>query len=242
MENQFFRFELKYIMESSLAREIESEIRRQGMKSSSHGEAVGGEYVVASLYFDTQDLGDYYDKQAGLLNRKKLRARIYESQLDSSRVIWLELKKKYDTKTHKKRLGLSPAEWQMFLEKGPSAILKAKEFLSPQEIKQEILWNFLAKPVKPTALVRYLRKPYRLGELRITFDRQLETCRADSLNYSGAMIPVEKKSVIMEVKFPGPYLPFWVKRIIQKYNLSRIAFSKYAYSIDAIYRFDSLPK
>lgn len=235
-------------MESFVAQRIETEIKKYGMKSSKHATAQNGEYCVTSLYFDSYDLNDYYEKLGGLLNRKKLRARIYEPQLKESKVICLELKKKHDMRVHKKRLNLSPFEWQIFLEKGPASLLKKQEDSSQKEIKEEILWNFLAMPVRPIAIVRYLRKPYMLNldfnDLRITFDRRIEACKADSLNYTGIMEPVRTtkgKGVIMEVKF-AHLIPFWLRRIIQKYNLRRDTFSKYSNSIYAINRHDPLPE
>ena len=38
----------------------------------------GDAYVVRSIYFDSPDDKDYYDKQGGEIVRKKLRLRIYD--------------------------------------------------------------------------------------------------------------------------------------------------------------------
>jgi SPX domain protein involved in polyphosphate accumulation len=244
METEFYRFEIKYEIELSLAQEIENEIKKYGMKASGHADQKTGEYTVTSLYFDSLNLKHYYDKIGGFLSRKKLRARIYEPQLNESRIIWLELKKKYDAKTHKIRLGLSPSEWQIFIEKGPAALPKSDKNSFSRNIRQELMWNFLIIPVKPAIIVRYLRKPYKLGDLRITFDRQIEACKADNLNYNEVkMTPVKNKSVILEVKF-SHLLPFWFGKIIQNYNLAREQdiFSKYCHGIDAFYRHNSPPK
>lgn len=236
MENEFYRFELKYEVDHSLAWIIEQEVKKYGMKSSEHGEGARGEYTVTSLYFDSWDFNDHYERQSGLLDRKKLRARIYEPSLKDSKIIWLELKKKHGAKTLKKRVALSPSEWLTFLEKGPASLLEIKENEGSKKVGQEIIWNFLTAPVKPTALIRYLRKPYRLDDLRITFDQQIEACRAKNLNCADKiMTPIENKGTILEVKFSSRP-PIWLERIIQNYNLRYSAFSKYSNSIDAIYQ------
>ncbi|MFH0852545.1 MAG: polyphosphate polymerase domain-containing protein [bacterium] len=242
MENEFYRFEFKYEMEPSLARAIESEIKKYGMKADKHASSENHEYVVNSLYFDSYDLDDYYEKMGGYLEREKLRARIYESFLNKSQIIWLEVKKKHDTKVHKKRFALTPEQWQNFLKKGPTFLLGLSQNAGQQRIRQEVIWNFLKKPVKPHILVRYLRRPYVLGDLRVTFDRQVEACKKTDLNYnSRVMARIRNRGVIMEVKF-ARFLPFWFKNIIQKHDLKRDAYSKYTNSIDALEAFDPLPK
>ena len=50
-------------------------------------------YMIRSLYFDSIDDIDYYDKLGGELNRKKIRMRIYEY---TGKLIKLEMKAKYD--------------------------------------------------------------------------------------------------------------------------------------------------
>lgn len=236
VEEEFYRFEFKYEMENPWAWAIEQEIKKHGMKTSGHAKIEGGEYAVTSLYFDSWDLADYYEKEGGFLDRKKLRARIYEPRLAASQIIWLELKKKHGAKTHKKRLALSPSEWATFLKKGPNMLLNFKKGESGgrNDIDREIIWNFLMAPIKPTVLVRYARRPYKLDDLRVTFDRQIEACRDKSLNCSKTMIPIKNRGVIMEVKFLSR-LPAWLERIIEKYGLRRGTFSKYASAIDTVY-------
>lgn len=58
-------------------------------------------YTVRSLYFDSVDDIDYYDKLAGSCNRKKIRLRIYDNNFD---LIKLEIKSKYDNNQLKKSL------------------------------------------------------------------------------------------------------------------------------------------
>jgi len=58
-------------------------------------------YTVRSLYFDSVNDVDYYDKLAGACNRKKIRLRLYDGNIN---LIKLEIKGKYDTHQLKKSL------------------------------------------------------------------------------------------------------------------------------------------
>ena len=159
MGNEFYRFEFKYEMSPVLARQVENEIKKYGMKPDKHAE--NGEYHVTSLYFDSHDLNDYYEKAGGLLKRKKLRARIYEPLLKESKIIWLELKRKHDMKIHKKRLALSPAEWQTFLEKGPTSLLKKHGDSGQKEIKEEKRFNPLKSSLNILEIIdRFILEQY----------------------------------------------------------------------------------
>ena len=53
----------------------------------------GKPYFVRSIYFDSPDDVDYYDKQGGEMIRKKLRLRIYDIDSDLAKI---EIKGKYD--------------------------------------------------------------------------------------------------------------------------------------------------
>lgn len=230
MENEFYRFEFKYELEPSVAKSIEERLKRFGMKLDKHVLDEKQNYSVTSLYFDSSDLSDYYDKMGGFLERKKLRARIYEPHLKDSNTVWLEIKNKYDMKIHKKRFSLTREEWDQFLKRGASSLPN-----------NEIKWHFLSSAVKPSALVRYTRKPYILDGLRITFDSKIEACKKNDLDYTKTTTHVKNKGVVMEVKF-SYLLPHWFKNIIREYNLRREAFSKYSNSIDAIHQHNPLPK
>jgi len=58
-------------------------------------------YTVRSLYFDSVNDIDYYEKLEGAYNRKKIRLRIYD---DNFEFIKLELKSKFDNHQLKKSL------------------------------------------------------------------------------------------------------------------------------------------
>src|SRR3989338_10473193 len=105
------RFEFKYTLDPLQEQALRSAVNRF-MKPDPAAEKRGGSYRVTSLYFDTPQLMDYYDKSGGHLMRKKLRARIYEPSLrPETPEIWLEIKKKYDMSFQKTRCLISWDDW-----------------------------------------------------------------------------------------------------------------------------------
>ena len=106
------RFEFKYILDPIQEQALRSAVNRF-MEPDPLAARRGGSYPVTSLYFDTPQLADYYDKSGGYLMRKKLRARIYEPSLrPETPEIWLEIKKKYDMSFEKSRVLISHEDWK----------------------------------------------------------------------------------------------------------------------------------
>jgi len=85
------RFEFKYVLDPYTAYRLQNYIEKVGLKSDERSK--NGPYTVNSLYFETPFLDDYYDKDASLLVRKKMRARMYEeSWKNNLDAVWLEIK------------------------------------------------------------------------------------------------------------------------------------------------------
>lgn len=238
-----YRFEFKYEVDAAAALLIEEEIKKFGMKADSNGKLPGGQYFVTSLYFDSYDLSDFHDKAGGFIGRKKIRARIYEDYLKDSQSIVLEIKRKHDALVSKSKVYLTREEWRNFFEKGVNGILSDKPGLS-REDRNDIVFNFLKSPIRPKILVRYLRKAFvnsLADNLRINFDSNLEACKGDDFEYNAFMVPVNKESLIMEVKY-AYMIPYWLKILIKKHNLKKDTFSKYARSLETINRFNPITR
>ena len=81
----------------------------------------GGSYVVRSLYFDSVDDEDYYEKQAGVMVRKKLRLRIYDINSDYAK---LEIKGKYDIHQLKESLVIKKSDAKKIINGDYDCLLK----------------------------------------------------------------------------------------------------------------------
>lgn len=240
---QEFRFEFKYKINPKDMPAIEHELQRFGMKLDKNTTSESGGYCVTSLYFDSYDLSDYNEKEGGYLIRKKVRARIYEPYLDKSEKVRLEIKNKINMQGSKSQVWLTREEFDNFLKKGASALVSRRWGKDEEEKKHDILWNLTKRPIKPVAVVRYLRRAFmdETKKLRVNFDNNLETCKGGDLGYNKFMSPVDVGGIIMEVKY-AIALPYWFENIIKKHNLTRIAFSKYTKSLEEINKRNPLPR
>src|SRR3989344_7246510 len=247
MNKLFYRFEFKYFITPLVARSIEKELKRFGMKLDDPSILLGDGYYVTSLYFDSYDFKDYQDKCGGFKKRKKIRARIYELFLDKSSSILLEIKKKTGERVEKVQLKLSRQEWQQFMDRGVSALISLNKNDSEEEAKNEIMRNIIVFSAKPQIIIRYKRKPYiasTSSALRVTFDSGLEACRKTDLNRNTFMTPIDeinKRGIILEVK-SNYAIPQWLGSIIRDYNLKAEAISKYAHGVEAVFRYNPLSR
>jgi len=243
MQNTFFRFEFKYPVPYSLIPSIESDFMNMGFEKDSPS-LLDGFYYVSSIYFDTPTLSDYSDKAGGFLNRKKVRARIYGQEIQQinpdSPTIWLEIKEKHDMMIHKRRVAITPAEWAGLLESRNFAYDKILSRLKNPEdsIFSEFVYLIACETRKPYVVVQYKRRAMHYYSekkpVRVTLDYDI---RAEK-NSSFCKTPSEDVShdmAIIELKFKGA-LPWPVKFVIDKYNLRRDAYSKYAHSVDTVRR------
>lgn len=244
---KFFRFEFKYLITPQTAKLIELELKNFGMKLDAPGVLLGDGYYVTSLYFDSYDFKDYQDKCGGFKKRKKIRARIYELFLDKSPSVLLEIKKKTGERVEKIQLKLSREEWRQFTDRGVSALMSFKRYGPEEEAKNEIMRNIIASSARPQIIVRYKRKPYiasTSSALRVTFDSGLQACKRADLNRNLFMVPIDeinKRGIILEVK-SNYAIPQWLGRIIRDYSLKADAISKYAYGVEAVFRYNPLSR
>ena len=237
------RFEFKYIL---------NPVQEQALRSATSYFMIpdpsaarrGGSYPVTSLYFDTPQLADYYDKSGGYLIRKKLRARIYEPSLrPETPEIWLEIKKKYDMSFEKSRVQISHKDWHNLQNHRYNNLLAENRNVNDKKVLHEFLWYLLQEGRRPAFFIRYKRHPYRdpHGDLRITFDSNIETHKHITL-----IEPEFPKRIhhntIMEIKYSKNALPAWLSSLIRMYNISRTSFSKYGVSVERLRSYNTLPR
>ena len=237
------RFEFKYILDPPQEQALRSVVSRFAAPDPSAAKR-GGWYPVTSLYFDTPQLMDYYDKSGGYLMRKKLRVRIYEPSLcPETPEIWLEIKKKYDMAFEKDRVLISHADWRHLQTRQYTKLLSAERSKRDTAVLNQFLWYLLQEGRRPAFFIRYKRWPYHdpNSDLRITFDSNLEAYTHSSLQEPQFPKRI-KHGVIMEIKFSRDTLPGWLASILRMYNLSRDSFSKYGVSVERLRSYNTLPR
>jgi hypothetical protein len=180
-------------------------------------------YYIRSLYFDDPENSDMHAKQAGLLNRKKIRIRIYNH---SDRLIRLEKKSKFNQLIKKEAVQISRQEYEAIISSNINFLREAgtqTSLMFYSEFKRCFL--------QPKVIVDYKREAYVLPYMgiRVTFDKMLcaGTVLTDLFDPEQIMLKaMESNTVIMEVKYDS-ILPDYIRSLIQMASRGRTAISKY---------------
>ena len=181
----------------------------------------GGAYVVRSIYFDSPDDKDYYDKQGGEMIRKKLRLRIYDINSDTAK---LEIKGKYDYHQLKESLVISKEVAKRIINGEYSDLLMMDNELAKK------MYVLLESGYRPKVIIEYDRAAYiTTTTTRITFDYNIkrshdfEKFYTNDINYLELTNP---NDVVLEVKFDR-FLEPYISKILEKYTNRYQSVSKY---------------
>jgi hypothetical protein len=193
----------------------------------------GFEYTVRSIYLDSYDYKCYFEKLDGIHTRKKFRIRGYNTFEDHSR-IFFEIKRKHDNFISKNRAGTSFAALQTVLTDS-----QIHSHFSDEEKTyfDYFYYYYQLRQLEPKVLVVYDREAFECkfgSKLRITFDKNLRTKVVSDLYQlfeDDGLKAVYRREFVFEIKF-FQVLPQWINTVLAKYDLTRIAVSKYTSSID----------
>lgn len=183
----------------------------------------GGSYMVRSLYFDTADDKDYFDKITEQNLRRKIRLRIYSPD---DRVAKLELKQKENVYQRKRSLTISRAEAEELIAGNYSVLLSHSEPFAAE------MFAIMSKEVyRPKVIVEYQRTAFMAKEnnIRLTFDSQIRATESsvDLFSPTLPLYPVaEADKVIFEVKYDR-FMLGYVSDIISTIDRRSITSSKY---------------
>jgi len=241
------RFELKFVIPLELGRELWLALESKCIPDE-HGDPEFG-YEVASLYFDTSKLSFHYDRQESTGYRRKIRLRAYGVEGGSDREttpfapkskcagIFMEIKEKHKHRVAKKRCKLiNDSILSSYPDNSRLSIENLEPYLPPAHVAtKEILYLHQQLALRPTALIRYIRKSFA-GKfdagLRITLDSRITVGGRSLLNYD----PEREKHIIppsmgvLEIKSFGA-LPIWLQNTLLRFKLSRTRMSKYCEGI-----------
>ena len=181
----------------------------------------GGPYFVRSIYFDSPDDEDYYDKQGGEMIRKKLRLRIYDIDSDIAK---MEIKGKYDYHQLKESLVINKEIAKRIIDGDYSDLLKMDVDLAKK------IYVLLQRGYRPKVIIEYDRAAYiTTTTTRITFDYNIkksldfEKFYTNDINYIELTNP---NDVVLEVKFDR-FLEPYISKILEKYTSRYQSVSKY---------------
>ena len=218
--NEVMRQEKKYLVCLSDMYRL-SGLLSQVMLRDEHGDSQG--YRIRSLYFDTLDEDDFYDKIEGGELRRKIRLRIYDPDADFA---MLEMKQKQGAYQKKRSLRMR-REDALQLTAGHYRVLLT--YAEPFAAECYGLMNRMC--YRPKTIVEYQRQAFIAKEnrIRITLDHHIiatESCFdlfAPNLNMYPVLDPF---NVVLEVKYNG-FLLSYIKTAVSQANRSELSVSKY---------------
>lgn len=182
-----------------------------------------GGYIVRSLYFDTPDDTDYWDKTDGYEMRRKVRLRIYSAKDQTAK---LEMKEKQGALQRKRSLLLS-REDAITVSSGDYAPLRRLN----TTFSLELYGRMTQQMYQPKCIVEYDRKAFWVQEndTRITLDSGLRTSFASLELFDPDLMLIPAgllSSTVLEVKYNG-FLLSYVKDLVSLSSRTQISVSKY---------------
>jgi len=217
---ELLRIEKKYLLTYEQFRSLDYKLGQ-----ALHLDCYSGKegYMVRSLYFDTLDDTDYFNKEMGLEHRKKIRLRTYSPEADFA---LLEMKQKQGENQFKRSLRVSRKDAEELLKSNYSCLMKYEESFA---VELYSLMNMMC--YRPKAVVEYQRKAYVIEEnmTRITLDFQI---KATETNYNIFAPDLNQYSVlnpnfaVLEVKYTG-FLLDYIKDLISIDGKTQSSVSKY---------------
>jgi hypothetical protein len=216
-----FRHEFKYYINYFDYETLRSKLKYVLKNDKFSGS--NGDYHIRSLYFDDLHNSALYEKQAGVLQRRKFRIRIYNYKDD---VIKLEKKSRVGQFINKESASLSLEQYRMIRD-GNYSFLRD----SCNSIFNEFYFELAANKIKPDVIVDYVREAYTSGinNIRITFDKKLRTGLLNT-DLFDRLLPtvdvIERPVHVLEIKYDN-FLPEHLRKILQISSSTRFAISKF---------------
>lgn len=241
------RREYKYHIDEELASRIRDAIQPFCEVDPYAAGRPNNEYTIESLYLDTADMALLRANEVELVDRFKARIRTYPGTPGAPH--FFEIKRRVNDVISKTR-GRAPDGWRSLLDgsDGPVASRQGRESRAIERfVTLARTYN-----LKPLVMVRYEREPYAStidDYARITFDRRIRSQLADDLSFdtdedgwraadSASLARAERAPLVLELKFTSR-LPSWMMHVVQRFDLSRRSFSKYANSVHSWTRYPS---
>lgn len=183
-------------------------------------------YKVRSLYFDSIDDRDLYDKLDGTMEKRKVRLRIYSYD---SPTVNLEYKCKSGSDSIKRKLKITRAEAQKMIDCDYDFLLRYEDPLARTLHTRLLTGGYL-----PKTIVEYRRIAYKypVSDTRVTFDTGTSASYfpQNFFDPEPSLIPlIPGDQGVLEVKYDH-FLVGTIKHVLGLIDSSPNANSKYAQS------------
>lgn len=219
----FKRYEIKYLLTKQQQAMIKEAMQPHMIPD------VHGRNTTCSLYFDTPDYRLIRRSIEHPIYKEKLRLRSY-GVASPDTIVYVELKKKYQSVVYKRRIGMTEAQAQQYL--------LAHQPVQNTQITREIDYCMNIYPqLAPSVMLSYQREAFYSRDdhdFRITFDDTI-LWRKDHLSLQEGIFGsplLGEDQVLMEIK-TATSIPLWMVKVLSENHIYKTSFSKYG----SAYRF-----
>lgn len=216
--NIFRRVEQKYLITSA---------QYDALMEALGDKLVKDEYFyndIYNLYLDAPDHRLIIQSIEKPMYKEKFRVRSYGLAENEDSKVYLEIKKKFDGTSHKRRISMTLGEFYKYMEKG-----NRPKGANPITLA-ELDYDFEKYNLQPSILINYERYSYYIKgnkDLRITFDHNVRyrTKKPDLTNGDDMHPIIDKDMYIMEIKSLDS-LPIKLSQLLAKLKIYPRGFSK----------------
>ena len=217
IQNVFDRYEKKYVMDEKTYIAFRKELEAYMLEDQY------GLHTIRNIYYDTECDELIRTSIEGPKYKEKFRIRCYGTPTYDS-MCFFEIKKKYKGLVNKRRVAIPMEEAEAFLIDGV-------EPSNPNQIFHEIEYFFDHYEIIPKRYIAYDRIAlYGIEDpdFRVTFDKNIRSRTTNLTLYvdDDNDYLLDEGERLMEVKI-AEAMPLWFARLLSKYQLYSISFSKY---------------
>ncbi|MBN2022173.1 MAG: polyphosphate polymerase domain-containing protein [Pirellulales bacterium] len=240
---QSSRFELKYLIDETLAHNIRDFVGSY-LELDEHADPAAPHcaYRIASLYLDTPALALYGQTLGGMKNRFKLRIRFYDDRPDGP--AFMEIKARETDVIRKERACVTREGVRRFLAgdtPGHAHLMgNNNDGSNKSAAALQRFWRLCRHiGAEGVAYVCYMREAYvspNSDQIRVTFDRELMGAPFDprvELSMPRTGVFPELNGVVLEMKFTDRF-PDWMRDLVETFNIQRRSVAKYCYCVEAL--------
>lgn len=231
------RYELKYLCPNKVLPELRNSLMPFLEYDPYAGSRPEKEYTIRSVYYDSMKMEAYHEKDEGLKIRKKLRVRTY-NELNDKSIAFLEIKRKNEQLVSKNRALFRFSDLDEMLETGDIDNYLIKKDAESIKDASRFLYHMNKSFMRPLINIVYEREAFRSkfdSDIRITFDKNIRSSVFRTfvdLFDETRMKEVLFGKFVLEIKFATRFSPA-LQRVISRFNLNRMAVSKYVVGIEA---------
>lgn len=217
-QNIFKRHEMKYLLNSQQKQQLLKAMKPY-MRTDPYGHT-----CIRNIYFDTDTFRLIRRSLEKPVYKEKLRIRSYQTAGPED-MIFIELKKKYQSVVYKRRIALPERAARECFQTGAPLPVRSQ---IADEIDYFRSWY---QPLHPAVFLSYEREAYESTDgsgFRVTFDEAIQY-RQEDLSLSASIYGeplLHQGTALMELKAANA-IPLWMSRQLTTLQIYQTSFSKY---------------